>query len=907
MNDAQSESFKLPPEQQAIRDKCFHPSGAFVEFPIEEVEQSIPERFEKIVRMYPERVALKTKDRSLTYDSLNKWANRMANELLARCGFGQRPVALLLSKDVHQYAAILAVLKAGKMYEVLEPSYPTARIRFILNDLQTTLLVTDNAHFSLAQSIAQEGEQVFNVEALDPQLTTENLDLSIPPDAMAWIHFTSASTGQPKGVIQNHRNVLNKVRRETNNYHICSDDRFIFPASRGGDMFLAFLNGASVCAVDIKKEGLDRLQKCISDDEVTIYASVTSMFRYFVNHLRPSATLPTLRIIKLIGEPLYKRDVELFRKHIAPSCAVVNRLGSNETGTICEYSVDAQTPIPEQVVPVGYPVEDVEIRLLDNDGNTLGENEIGEISVRSRYLSPGYWNNLALTEASFTPDPAGSGYVTYRIGDLGRRLADGCFMHLGRKDFQVKILGNRVEIPEVEGALLSLGHIKEAAVVDHDDGQGNKRLVAYFVPVDEKVLRGNELQIALARQLPSYMIPATFIPMDSLPLTGMGKVDRRSLPSPDIERLALKTSFDEPRTPQESILAKIWADVLGRDKVGIHENFFDLGGQSLMAIRLVSEIEKTFGITISVAKLMRAPTVAQLANTISEQEKSSPSPLITIQPNGTKPPFFCAHGTDSYLRLSRQLGPDQPFYGLAQHLEGRKVRYTSIEGIAAHYLRAVRGIQPEGPYYIGGHSFGGLIAFEMAHQLRKQEQEVGLLVLLDARSPRTRVSETSSSVGNRSTPSGRDLRKQLWVYRHGLKEAWQKKIKGAACDVYHCLGMSLPTSLQTYYVDQVIYGNIYSKARRGYVPEAYAGAVSYLKSEDPRERTSGWETLIPAGLKIYQMPGDHLSMLAEPNVRILAQTLERCLAEAQMVSSTNTQFGSQTSFGPREERHDQVR
>jgi amino acid adenylation domain-containing protein len=625
MNDSLNHGFSLPPEQQAIRDKCFHPSGTFVEFPIEEVETSIPARFEKIVRMYPERVALKTKDRSLTYDSLNKLANRMANELLARCGFGQRPVALLLSKNVHQYTAILGVLKAGKMYEVLEPSYPAARIRFILNDLQTTLLVTDSAHFSLAQSIAQEGEQIFNIETLDLQLPAENLDLSISPDAMAWIHFTSASTGQPKGVIQNHRNVLNRVRRETNNYHICSDDRFIFPASRGGDMFTALLNGASVCPLDIRKEGLDRLEQCVNDDEVTVYASVTSMFRYFVNHLKQSAIFPTLRVIKLIGEPLYKRDVELFRKHISPFCVIVNRLGSNETGTICEYNIDASTLIPEQVVPVGYPIQDLEIRLLDDNGKAVGENEIGEFSVRSQYLSPGYWNNPALTEASFTPDPDGSEHVTYRIGDLGRRLADGCFMHLGRKDFQVKILGNRVEIPEVEGALLSLGNIKETAVVDHDDGQGNKRLVAYFVPVDEKVSKGNELQLALARLLPNHMIPTTFIAMDKLPLTGMGKVDRRSLPSPDIDRFKLKTPFVEPRTLREAILAKIWAEVLALDKVGIHDNFFELGGHSLAASRVISRVIQTFQLELPIKALFDAPTVAEMAAIITGNQSKRAS------------------------------------------------------------------------------------------------------------------------------------------------------------------------------------------------------------------------------------------------------------------------------------------
>jgi thioesterase domain-containing protein/acyl carrier protein len=331
----------------------------------------------------------------------------------------------------------------------------------------------------------------------------------------------------------------------------------------------------------------------------------------------------------------------------------------------------------------------------------------------------------------------------------------------------------------------------------------------------------------------------------------------------------------------ETRLVQIWEEILNVRPVGIHDNFYDLGAHSLMAVRLVSEIETKLGKCISVATLMQGPTVAQLASVLSEQEKFSQSPLITIHPSGSKPPFFCAHGTDSYLQLSRYFGSDQPFYGLAQHLEGRKVCHTSIEDIAAHYLKEVRRVQPEGPYYMGGHSLGGVIALEMAQQLKKQNQEIELLVLLDSGLPRTHPSETTPKIGNFSRCSRQEIRKQLWIFRHWLKEACQKKFKTMVCEVYHCLGMSLPTSLQTYYVDQVVYGNIYSNAHRSYVPQTYAGRVVYLKSEDLRERVSGWEKLIASGLEVHPVPGDHLSMLAEPNLKSLAETLKQCLAKAQ--------------------------
>jgi amino acid adenylation domain-containing protein len=628
-DSSQQQEFKLPPEQQAIRDKCFHPSGTFVEFPFEDVETSIPARFERIVRMYPERVAIKTNDRTLTYNSLNVWANRIAHELLARSNDGIRPVAILLSKDVQQFASILGVLKSGKIYEVLEPSYPAARIRFILNNLQPALLITDSANFPLAQCLVEDDE-ILNVEGLDLQLSTNNLDLSIPANSIAWIHYTSASTGQPKGVMQTHRNVLNRVRRETNNHRICPDDRFIAPASRGGSLFLALLNGASVCPLDVRIEGLARLEQCINQDEVTIYDSVTSMFRYFVNQLNETIRFPTLRLIKLIGEPLYKRDVVLFRQHIHPFCVIVNRLGSNETGTFCEYNIFATTSLPEQVVPVGYPVQDVEVCLIEN-GKTSGVNDVGEFSVRSLYLSPGYWRNPALTEASFTPDSNGSGYVTYRTGDFGRILADGCFMHLGRKDLQVKILGNRVEIPEVEGALLSLGTIRETAVVAHDDKEGNKRLVAYFVPTAQHACRGHELQLALTGLLPSYMIPTMFIPMDKLPLTGTGKVDRRSLPIPDLERDIPPSPFVEPRTSGEELLAKLWAEVLAVDKIGVHDNFFDLGGHSLSATRIITRVIQTFQLELPMKALFDAPTVAEMTVIIEQHQQKQANDLELAQ------------------------------------------------------------------------------------------------------------------------------------------------------------------------------------------------------------------------------------------------------------------------------------
>jgi aspartate racemase len=291
-----------------------------------------------------------------------------------------------------------------------------------------------------------------------------------------------------------------------------------------------------------------------------------------------------------------------------------------------------------------------------------------------------------------------------------------------------------------------------------------------------------------------------------------------------------------------------------------------------------------------------------LASVLPKVKKTVSSPLIAVQSNGSKPPFFCAHGADGYGGLARYLGPDQPFYGLAQHLERGKVRHTSIEAIATHYVREIRSVQPAGPYYIGGHSIGGLIALEMVQQLQKLNQEVALLVVFDSGPPpRTQPLGTNDpSHHSREEQFAksfafRPLKRNLWFTRHRIDETLHKMTKAVTCRVYHHLGIPLPPTLKTFYVDQVVYGTIYPKAHRSYVPRAYSGRAVYLKSEDTRDRVAGWQKLMTDGLEIRQVPGNHLSMLAEPHLRSLALTLKECLAKARERARFGTQSGKLSS------------
>ena len=612
----------LPPEQQAIRAKCFHPSGSFVEFDKEEVEQSIPDRFEQMVRRYPERIAVKTKNYTLTYAELNRMANRVARAILARRGEGGEPIALLLEHDAPMVAAILGTLKAGKIFVPLDPSYPQAGLNYLFEDSQAALIVTDNKNLLVAEGLARSVRQLINIDELDSSLSDENIGLPLSPDTLAYILYTSGSTAQAKGVLQNHRNTLHTIMNYTNAFRVCVYDRLTLLHSCNFsvaiiDVFCVLLNGAAVYPFNVRAEGMDHLTDWLVHEEITIYNWNPAAFRSFVGTLTMKDELPKLRLVVLGSEPVISRDAELYKKYFSPQCILVNRLGSTETTNFRLYFIDRDAQINGTIVPVGYAVEDMEVLLLDGGGERVGFNEVGEIAVKSRDLAVGYWRNPALTRAVFLPDPMGGNQRIYLTGDLGRMRPDGCLTHVGRKDFQVKIRGYRIELGEIEAALLNLYVVKQAVVVARGNEAGDDCLTAYVVPSVNPRPTMSALRRALAKRLPDYMIPAAFVVVDSLPLLPNGKVDRRALPAPGRTRPELEVPFVSPRTPIEEALAGIWAEALGIDQVGVVDNFFDLGGHSLLAGRVISRMRDTFQMDVPIQSFLEAPTVADIALVIT--------------------------------------------------------------------------------------------------------------------------------------------------------------------------------------------------------------------------------------------------------------------------------------------------
>ncbi len=675
--------------------ESMRPCESFIEFGLEDVEQSIPARFERQVGQYPERRAIKAGTQELTYAGLNHSANRVARAILARGDAPDEPVALLLDHGPSLIAAILGVLKAGRIYLPLDPSYPAARAAYILEDAGAALIVTNERHLPLAAKLSAAGLPLLNLDRLEPNLPNDNLDLRVAPDAPAYILYTSGSTGRPKGVVQNHRNVLWDIREYTNTLHISRDDRMtlLYSCSVNGSvrgMFGALLNGASLYPLDIKEQGLNRLADLLVHEEITFYHSVPSVFRQFVATLTGAERFPKLRIIRFGGERVLTRDVESYRKHFPDECLLYTGMGATETGHVRHDFLDKRTPIAGSVVPTGYAVEGKVVLLLDDAGREVLDGDAGEIAVRSRYLALGYWRKPDLTRAAFLSDPAGGPERIFRTGDLGRLHPDGCLEHLGRKDFQVKVGGYRIEVAEIETALLGLPGVREAVVVAREEVPGEQRLVAYVVREPALAPTAAELRGLMLERLPTYMVPAAFVWLDALPLLPNGKLDRRALPEPDWVNPARDGAFVAPRTSIEERVAAIWAHVLGIENVGVNDHFLELGGTSLKATQVMARVWSTLEVRLPQRTLFDDPSLADFAARVAEARQMAPDGP------GTAPIGRIASDTPAPLSYAQQrmwffnqLEPDSPLYNRPFGPLGMSSRSCASRWIGPLDLRAL--------------------------------------------------------------------------------------------------------------------------------------------------------------------------------------------------------------------------
>ncbi len=603
-----------------------------------DVEQSIPARFEKVAEQYPFRTAIGAGQWQPTYRELDVAANRLARALLSRGGLAGDRVALLLRHDGPLVAAALAVLKAGRAVVVLNPGDPPERLKQTLADATPALLVTDQPNRSLAGQIAPRADDVLCFEehvalgsrAGSPGETgTEKPAIEVAPESLAFIIYTSGSSGRPKGVMQTHRNIIHNIVRHTRSMRLRAEDRIILLASPSGGqglatLWCALLNGAALLPFATMERGVAGLADWIDRHGVTVFVSSASLFRNFARTLAPEKRFPSVRLLRLGSESATAADFALFRNHFDDSCIFLHTLSSSEAGNITQCHLTGNDPVADGPLPLGHPADGIELLLRDEsrqDLPTQAGDQVGELVVRGRYLSPGYWQDESLTAERFAAAP--DGVRAFRSGDLALRKADGTLLFAGRKDAQVKVHGYRVEVSEIESVLRRQAEVLEAAVCAHTGANGNVELAAYVSAKPGQPCSVETLRRELRAVLPGHMVPARFVLMDRLPLTPHGKIDREKLRRIDPPAPAAPP-VEGPATDTERILADAWQRAFGREGIGRQDDFFALGGDSLKAIVVAAIVHDALAVSLDLRVFSDHPTLAALAEAIDQLRGGAP-------------------------------------------------------------------------------------------------------------------------------------------------------------------------------------------------------------------------------------------------------------------------------------------
>jgi amino acid adenylation domain-containing protein len=863
-------------------------------------QKSVAKIFEEQARQRPNDVAVESSTERLTYAHLNARANRLARRLRA-LGVARGVCAgVCMERSIELIVAFLAVLKAGGAYVPLDPSYPAERLASMLEDTQAPLLLTRQ---QFIKSLPPTAARVLDYDSLDVENEdASDLDGKSDGSDLAYVMFTSGSTGRPKGAEVLHRGIARLVIN-SDYVQFTPDDVVAHVSNTAFDaatfeIWGALLNGARL--VVLPKETLLSprvFTQTLREKAMSVLFLTTPLFNS-IAHETPQGFSP-LRYLVVGGDALDPGAVRAVLESGRPPENFVNGYGPTETTTfaICYHVRQAVGNAPS--IPLGRPIANTQAYILDRLTNPTPIGVAGEIYLGGPGLARGYARQPELTAERFVRHPFSSDPTArlYKTGDRARWLPDGNIEFLGRLDGQVKVRGFRVELGEIETAMLSHPAVRECAAIVRQDSE--KRIVGYVTLQKGVPAAEEDLLAFLKTKLPEFAVPSALVFLEKLPLTPNGKLDRVALPAPNEKHRAESAGeLVEPRDMTELQLVKIWEQALNRHPIGIRDNFFALGGHSLLAVRVFAQIERQLGRNLPLATLFQTPTIEQLAKVLRQDDdhKKLWASVVPIRPHGTRPPFFCLHGGDGGVifpsKLAQSLGADQPFFGLqAQGLDGREIEHTSIETMAAFYIREIRALQPRGPYFFGGYSFGGVVAFEMARQLHAQGERVALLALFDtgnpAKPPRRYSFRERTVLRWQEIARMKPGEKFAYLLKRFTGKARanllgiREKIQAHVCRIRSGKTGQIPTEYRTLRVRQA-----HIRALLAYHPQGYAGRLTLFRATkqndsyefDPR---LGWSGLADGGIEIIHVPGAHENMFEEPHVSAMAAKLGACLQNAQ--------------------------
>jgi amino acid adenylation domain-containing protein len=863
-------------------------------------EKTLHSLFIEQVSQRPQQPAVIASQRTLTYQELHQYSDRIGKCLLEAGATVNRLVAVVMEKGWEQIVAVLGILKSGAAYLPIDPALPKDNLWYILENADIEIILTQS--WLDQKLIWPEQLKILCVDRIDRDERLQNADLALSPVQtsldLAYVIYTSGSTGRPKGVMIDHRGAVNTIVDINRRFAVQPGERVFAISSLSFDLSVYDIFGTLAAGGTIVLPDRESTRdpahwsEVMVREQVTIWNSAPPLMKLLAEYAagQPDRLPPTLRLILLSGDWIPLKLPEQIRSSL-PEVSIISLGGATEA-SIWSIFYPIETVEPDwNSIPYGRPLSNQTFHVLDESLKPCPTWVTGQLYIGGIGLALGYWRDQVKTDASFIQHPQTNERL-YRTGDLGRYLPDGNIEFLGREDFQVKVRGYRIELGQIEAALTQHPDIQALVVTAVNDAQGEKQLVAYLVPESQQVLTTQQLREFLQEKLPEYMIPSAFVVMEALPITANGKLDRKALPKPQDNSGDRVDYFVAPRDTLELELVQIWKETLHINHIGVTDNFFNLGGNSISAVRLMTQIQQHFGQSLPLSTLFQLGTVQELAQQLRQQQPSRPwSPLVEIQTKGNATPFFCIHPVGGnvfcYMELADELGSEQPFYGLqSPGLNPDFEILTSIEQMASCYIQAIRTIQPNGPYLLGGWSFGGAVAFEIAQQLHNQGQQVDLLAIIDCQvpDPQTVVDEALLAAW-----FIQDLEGNFELDLSHLRSELQTMDADAQLD--YILAQARKLNLvpidaglaQIQHLFQVFKANM--QALYSYRPKAYSNPFVLLRAEAQTEQYKsvddlGWRQFAPGGLQVHTIPGNHYTIFHEPYVSLLATHLKNCLITA---------------------------
>ncbi len=878
--------------------------------------------FEMQVERTSGAVAVRYEDQQLTYGELNKRADQLAQYLYS---LGVGPdicVGICLERSLEMVIGLIGILKAGGTYLPLDPAFPIDRLEYMMSDAKAPILITKSDLIAAQQLIEKLSEQNSRIIYLDKdwaaiesrtrEISGNSLQIQVTPDNLAYIIYTSGSTGKPKGVQLLHKAAVNFLTSMEQEPGLTSDDILFSITTLSFDIsvleiFLPLITGASVVLTD-REIAFDaiRLAQRLRESRATVMQATPATW-----YMLKESGWKGDRSLKVLcgGEALSQDLADWLVDRVG---SLWNMYGPTETTV---WSTIGQIEPGAKRITVGHPIANTQIYILDSNLHPVPIGVPGELFIGGDGVARGYLNQPQLTAARFIPNPFVDNPKAriYRTGDKARYLPDGQIEILGRADTQVKVRGFRIELGEIESNLNHHPDVQQAVVIVREDLPGDKQLVAYLVPKNEHSIQSKDLRQYLRTSLPEYMIPSFFISLDKFPMTPNQKVDRKALPMPSMENSSAQGVKVNARNGTEEKLVHIWQDLLHTQSIGVNDNFFDLGGHSLMAVHMFTRIKEEFGVNLPLATLFQEATIEHLSNTINTEIKPTTwSSLIEIEPKGNHAPFFCIHGITGdilwFRELAQCLAPDYPFYGLqARGLDGVQDPIARIDQMASLYINEIRRLQPTGPYYLGGASFGGTVALEVAQQLFRQGDRVALLAIFDHSPPNIKFDAPQGIVRKRLIFTLKVLRNLpnwfkdflqldpaqiLMRIRRKLRLARKLKSQSesAVPEILDAADLIDFAPELSDYRQRLI--TTHFEAARMYQPESYPGTVTLFRAIsrpllDTHDPETGWQKLAPGRVEVSDIPSSHEGMFKKPHVQYLAQRLK---ASIDQVSNQEMSF-----------------